>query len=75
MRILAYFLKFGAIKTGFSPVKMKTGTDVSTVKYCVNSEIVWLKYIQSQLFFNEISSLDRKIELDRSIAIIKSISG
>ncbi|XP_033222856.1 uncharacterized protein LOC117176709 [Belonocnema kinseyi] len=70
VRILAYVLKFLAIKTGFSPFQMKIGNDVSIVKYCSDSETIWLKYIQSQLFFNDISILDRKIELDRNSPLL-----
>ena len=58
IRILAYLyvLKFLAIKTKFSPIKTETVNDVSIAKYCFESEPVWIKYIQTQLFPNEISS-------------------
>ncbi|XP_033218092.1 uncharacterized protein LOC117173561 [Belonocnema kinseyi] len=49
---------------------MKIGNDVSILKYYGDSETLWLKYIQSQLFYNEISILDRKIELDRNSPLL-----
>ena len=70
IRVLAYVLKFLTIKTKLSPIEIETVNDVSIVKYCFEGEFVWIKYIQTQLFHNEISSLMRKIELDQKSPLI-----
>ncbi|XP_033214090.1 uncharacterized protein LOC117171146 [Belonocnema kinseyi] len=65
VRILAYILKFLDIKVGFSPAKIRNKDDATFVEYCIESEIIWIRYIQAKLFLKEIYDINEKVELNR----------